>query len=317
MSEKYLANIDTLADVLKEYGVAIIPDILTIEECDNYDNQSWDCLNELTRGKIDRYDSSTWKYFYEDLFPKHNMLLQNYIGHAQYIWDLRQNEKIVNIFSKFWKKDCEELLVSFDGTSISFPPEITGRGWRERAKKSLHCDQSFTNNEFQCIQSWVTFNDVCEGDASLLFLEGSHNYHKEFAISTNNNVKDNWYKLTPEDIEFYKNKGCEEHIVQCSAGSLVLWDSRTIHCGIEPSRTRTEPNFRNVVYLCYTPRELCTSANLKKKQKAFDESRMTSHWPHKQKLFSKTPRSYGKPLADIKELEKPELTSLGLKLAGF
>ena len=45
---------------------------------------------------------------------------------------------------------------------------------------------------------------------------------------------------------------------------------------------------------------------------------MTSHWPHHIKLFSKTPRTYGKDIADLvnaKPVEK--LNKLGMKLAGF
>ena len=45
--------------------------------------------------------------------------------------------------------------------------------------------------------------------------------------------------------------------------------------------------------------------------------RTTSHWPNKVKLFSKTPRTYGKDLPNVNLIEKPKLTELGLKLAGF
>jgi hypothetical protein len=56
---------------------------------------------------------------------------------------------------------------------------------------------------------------------------------------------------------------------------------------------------------------------IRKKQKAFNEIRSTSHWPHKPKLFPKNPRTYGGPMPDITPIEKPILTELGRKLAGF
>jgi hypothetical protein len=47
------------------------------------------------------------------------MLLQQWgVGHAQALWDLRQNPKIIDIFSKLWGVPAKELLVSFDGASF-------------------------------------------------------------------------------------------------------------------------------------------------------------------------------------------------------
>ena len=43
-----------------------------------------------------------------------------------------------------------------------------------------------------------------------------------------------------------------------------------------------------------TPRNLANKKELDKRKKAFNELRMTSHWPHKVRLFPKTPQTYGK-----------------------
>ena len=107
----------------------------------------------------------------------------------------------------------------------------------------------------------------------------------------------------------------------CPKGSLVCWDSRTIHCGVEarkPLNTgRSNPKFRSIVYTCYKPRLFANEKAILKKQKAFNEMRMTSHWPCKVKLFPKTPRTWGKNLPEINEIKAPVLTELGQKLAGF
>ena len=56
------------------------------------------------------------------------MLLQHWkVGHSQFIWNLRQNPKIVNIFAKIWDCKQDELLTSFDGASFHLPSEITKR----------------------------------------------------------------------------------------------------------------------------------------------------------------------------------------------
>tara|TARA_B100002051_G_C16429532_1_gene483509 strand:+ start:465 stop:638 length:174 start_codon:yes stop_codon:yes gene_type:complete len=56
---------------------------------------------------------------------------------------------------------------------------------------------------------------------------------------------------------------------------------------------------------------------IEKKRRAFQEKRMTSHWPAKPKLFAKSPQHYGAGLPQITPIPDPELSPLGRKLAGF
>ena len=65
------------------------------------------------------------------------------------------------------------------------------------------------------------------------------------------------------------------------------------------------------------PRHFSTETLLKKKQKAFQNLRMTTHWPEKSNLFPINPRTYGGPLPNVKNIEKPKLNDIGKKLAGF
>lgn len=62
---------------------------------------------------------------------------------------------------------------------------------------------------------------------------------------------------------------------------------------------------------------MATESSLKKKRDYFDKQRMTSHWPHKIKVFSKNPRTYGNTLPSITSLPPPTLKRTGLFLAGF
>ena len=103
----------------------------------------------------------------------------------------------------------------------------------------------------------------------------------------------------------------------CPAGSIVIWSSQLIHFGSEPLKGRPLANERSIIYLCYTPRSRATKANLKKKVIAFENLRTTSHWPHKPKLFSVNPRTYGAPLQTFTDMDKPVLSELGAKLAGY
>ena len=316
--EKYLTTSDGVKDMIYKYGVAIVPGVLNYDELQNMRNGMWDYLEHVTQRfevPIKRDDSKSWVQFLK-LFPKHSMLLQQYqVGHSQFVWDIRQNPVIIDIFSKIWNTEPEDLLTSFDGASFHFPPEETNRGWYR--KTWYHTDQSYFRPDFESIQSWVTAYDVNENDATLAFMESSNIYHEEFKKVNNIQDGSDWYRHTDEEKEFYVNKGCEEKRIQCFAGDMVFWDSRTIHCGTEPNRSRTKSNLRNIVYVCMNPRSHSTNANIKKKQKAFNELRMTTHWPHKPKLFPIHPRTYGGPLPKVTDINTPILTDLGKKVAGF
>lgn len=317
--EKYSTSPENLKKTLELHGVAIIPSILDERECSNIYSGIWDFLEYISKPwnkPIDRNNKETWRGFY-DLYPLHSMLLKNWhIGHSQVCWDTRQNSKILDIFSQFWNCKPEELLSSFDGFSFHLPPETTNRGWFKN-NLWLHVDQSFTDNKFKCVQSWVTAFDINEGDATLAFLEKSHLFHEDFGREFNIKDKSNWYKLDADEKQFFINNHCSLKKIKCPKGSLVLWDSRTIHCGIEPLKNRPNPNFRAIIYLCYLPRSLATPKQLEKKVKAFETLRTTSHWPCNVKLNSKNPRTYGKNIPDTAIIPYPSLSEIGYKLAGF
>lgn len=70
----------------------------------------------------------------------------------QAAWDVRQHDKVIDAFGELW--GTRDLLTSFDGMSISFPPEATGRGWHRANSLWLHSDASFCYDK-----------DVAEDDA--------------------------------------------------------------------------------------------------------------------------------------------------------
>ena len=107
--------------------------------------------------------------------------------------------------------------------------------------------------------------------------------------------------------------------IKCPRGYGVFWDSRLVHYGNPIEKTSPDNfNFRCVVYICMTPRRLATKKELEKRKKLFSELRMTSHWPHKVKLFPKYPQTYGKQIKDIANITSDMVSNYisteGLKL---
>jgi hypothetical protein len=127
---KYNCDINNVKETLDEFGVAIIPNILTEKECEESIDGMWNYLEHITsesEHKIKRDDEKTWRNL-SKLYPLHSMLIQHWqIGHSQFIWNIRQNPKIVDIFVHIFDVEKDELLVSFDGASIHMPSEITNR----------------------------------------------------------------------------------------------------------------------------------------------------------------------------------------------
>jgi hypothetical protein len=251
------------------------------------------------------------------------MLIQHWgVGHSQFNWDMRQNPNVANVFATLWNVNMNDLLTSFDGASFGMPFEYTDRG-KFRGNYWYHVDQRLNESSFKCVQSWITPLDVNVGDATLTVIEGSHRYHQEFAQRFSKTIDDNdkksdWFKFTNAQLKFYlKEKELPRKYIFCPAGSMVLWDSRTVHAGSEAQLWRTDPNFRMVSYVSMLPRKLATQTDIEKKKKAFNEKRSTTHWATPVKLFPKNPRTYGKELPNVVEVQDPILSDLGKRLAGF
>lgn len=308
--KSYITNLENLNNTLDQYGVAVIPNIITDEECEQYKKNIWDSIHSIYNPFL-LEDETSWKSFY-NLLPLHSMLIQHYgVGHIQGVWDIRSHRSVQNVFSKI--HDTTELLSSFDGISIALPPEKTGRGWY-RGNDWLHTDQSPKNKTF-CIQGLVNLYDVNEYDATLTILEGSHKYHEQFFKDFGKSeYKDDWYKLEIDE----KTKLLEkfpQYCVLAPKGSIILWNSKTFHQGIEAQKERKEENFRMAVYTCLRPKSQFNNMMIRKRQKAFNELRLTNHWGTH--LFSKHPRTYGNELPITNNISNPILSEYGKSLIPF
>ncbi len=311
-------SVDEARTSLELYGVAVIPSLYDDEECAAMSTGFGEFLEEISSSldnPIKMNDPSTFKNM-RTLQPLHSMLFQWYgIGHAQFVWDVRQNPKLADFFASFWNVKPEELLSSFDGASYQFPPEQMSSpalksSYGFNKKKWLHVDQSFLRPALETVQGFVTANEVRPGDATFSFLESSH------LVKTNIKSPLDWHLFTSEELEqFYP--ACKFTSIACKKGSLVLWDSRTVHMGQEALFGRNQMNTRCVVYTCLAPRKFATTKQLTKKREAFGKLKTTSHHPYKIRAFAKSPRFFTaapniKPMSTV-----PVLTALGKKLAGF
>jgi len=336
-------------EMLREQGVAVLLDVLDADGVRRMQEGVWDTLGWMTqnmtkpvvRGQPETYGTV------RELMPTHGFLFQGWRGlaHRQHIWDARA--AAAPAFAEIWGCAPEDLLCSFDAVSMGIVhlAEPKKTGW-ERGNVWLHMDQAPTRAGFECVQSWLTGEDVEPGDATLRVLPGSHKLTARFAAENGVTQTKDWYKLSAEERAWYAAQGCEDLHILAPAGALVLWDSRTIHSGANPLREAVRQKPRNVVYVCMQPRHVTVrgmdqgtekrrlrgsemkalEATLKKRRMIFDPTneqrflRMTTHWPRATRLFGAFPRSYGpKPesWSKVPTGEMPVLTALQRRLAGL
>ena len=102
-------------------------------------------------------------------------------------------------------------------------------------------------------------------------------------------------------------------------GDLYLWSSKTVHSGRPPLRQTASPEvfLRGVVYVSMQPKRFATPADIKRKLKAYNELRTTSHNAARGvTLFPQHPRTYGSAIDTVVRpiTARPALSPLGRSL---
>ncbi|CAN0320047.1 unnamed protein product, partial [Pylaiella littoralis] len=267
---------------LQTNGYCVVGGVLSPTECDHAVDGLWEWLGSLGSG-IERLNPSTWGSDRWPMSSGHSLIQHYSIGHAPFAWDVRMNKNVLKVFGSLW--GTEDLITSFNGVCVMRPPELTKCIFRPSVDKSwLHCDQSKmtvdkvpTVHGWQCIQGGVNLEASGQGDGCFRVLSGSHMLH---ATAPWVGTSKDWYKLSVEDVAWYKGQGCVDTLVTCPKGGLVLWDSRAIHANTKPGN----PGFRYTTFVCMTPRSHLTSSRAKRRRDAFENDRTTSHWPNRMRL---------------------------------
>jgi hypothetical protein len=237
------------------------------------------------------------------------------VAHEKFMWDARLEPGVIEAFAKVW--GTEELLVSFDSLNVTLPnrKDIPRKGAWE------HIDQSPLRRGLHCVQGIINLSPAGPDDGGLMVYPGSHRLNDEYFDTQTD--KSTWMKLdrylfNAEQLEWFKAKGVEPHKVCADVGDLILWDSRTIHYGAEP--TEKSSQIRTVIYAAYTPVRLATPEQIELKKKVFEVFGGTTHWPHDNIVPRATetylPDGTRDPRDRDQPLELPEMSNHLLQLAG-
>jgi len=301
--QKQAAEQDTVPEWrthLTEHGWCVVPNCF---EPERYVDEFWAWMESFGTG-IERGNSQTWS---AANWP-HSMhgLIQHFkIGHAPFAWAIRAEPKILEVFALIYGVPASELLASFDGGNLSRPGQ--SKAWP-------HLDQGSKSSEFACYQGLAA---LTSNNGGLCVYDKSHLQHGKFFKKTGINSHGNWYKLSAADQAWYAKQDCDTVLISPPAGSLVLWDSRTVHWGQPPTDVP-----RLCTYVCYLPRSNATPKQLEKRLAVFAARRMTTHWPYPVRMFSETFQHWGHPELLTRFPARPtiadsQLTPTMRRLIGF
>ncbi|KAJ3028679.1 hypothetical protein HDV00_010099 [Rhizophlyctis rosea] len=294
-------DVEGLRTSLAEKGYAVMK-VMDEETATQRFHEFWDWLERLGSG-IDRTRPETWdkkQNWPDSIF---GMLNSYGIGQADFVWKCRTEPNILQAFATIWNVSPKDLLSSFDGaclypspndivpspTSTTPPtpydptktplPPIQGSNDLEDGHIKLwpHADQTPAIPTFLCVQGQLVLrSNLDPADGGLILYPNTHkiNWAERYPDSTNS--KTHYYR-PPNDVE--ETQPDQAHVCRVPAGSLILWDSRMIHCNCPPQPEKSS-HTRACTYICMMPRSLASKPVLEERIQLHKKHCTTGHWPH-------------------------------------
>ncbi len=253
---------------LSEHGYTVVKSVLTDTKCSEYTNNIW---NFLKKGcdNIDKNDKGTWKYKYWPQNKYGNFVY--YIGHEQFMWNIRSNPKILEIFKEIHNTD--ELKTSFEGINMVKPAEVT-KGWNRN--QYLYINHPANKSDFECIRGLLLLEDCDKGDHGLTVLDGSHKHYNSYI--TKNNVKRNSDYVKINDSSWYTKRLCTTRVdILGKKGDLILYNSKLASYMKSSNKKRKNKNrFHVSIKLSFRPMNEFTGNQLERRQEYYEKLEMTN-----------------------------------------
>lgn len=300
---------------LATQGYCVVKGAIPTDRAISYQQAAHDWLKSFYPDKLSMTDPATWRAENLPIQSKINTFNHYSISHEKFMWDTRLELKVLEAFEKIW--GTSELLVSFDALNVTFP----NRTDVPRKPSWEHVDQSPFRRGLHCVQGIANLSPSGPEDGGLVVYPGSHLLYEEFfdtQVERTTWKTMDWFGYSIEQLKFFTSRGITPHKVCAEVGDLILWDSRTVHYGSEP--TELSNQIRTIIYVAYTPARLASEESLRTKREVFERWAGTTHWPHdninvreNRALFEDGTQD---PLDRSEPMVKPELSDQLLRLAG-
>lgn len=174
-------------------------------------------LNNITN--LTRQDAKKLSQCWEPIrFPSTGILMCPPMFHLSHIWELRQTNYIVDMFSTIYNTDKKNIRVDIDTINVKLPSSGTREGcfWNSNPKE-------WTNNNDLDIRGEFALTDI-----TLYFVPKTNTLaFRDLFVKVYSNISyDNITKIDPNNDPWKLSQ--REIAINVPAGSLIIWDSKLL-----------------------------------------------------------------------------------------
>jgi len=323
MSEEEVAKIsikasdppERLREVMKEHGVVLVTEVLSNQECRAFE-ELWlqDLLQVLPANSeaaqaLRQEGVKAWRSEWGDIVGKRGSASRRGLPHGSFAWTARLHPEVKKLFADLFEVESGSLIVGLDNPFWS-AADACGRKGNE---EWLHTDQNHqTGLTWRCFQGLLyVWPSTSEAASTTVVWPGSHRdvydrmmsdgHAKQkgksvFGQSVKLNRLEHERGLLPEAIAGSRR-------VPCPAGSMLFWDSRTVHQGWGGGRRLAQP-------VCWEPRERRDRAALRRKIWMCATASPSSHSAAEGRLHGMASKWQQTPLEEVPHHRPAALASL-------
>lgn len=259
---------------LRREGYCVVSGVASPYDVERAKSLLWEDFTACT-GAV-RGEPDTWQCWRS---PESGLLA--HLSQSAGAWAVRGLPGVRAAFERAWA--TSDLIVSMDAV-IAWRPWRLNESWRPRTE-GLHLDQNpFSKPGLDCIQGMMPLIDVTAATGGLEVIPRSHNDEAKAAYRERYPYMErrgDWCILDSTDP--MQSQGL---LLEARAGSLILWDSRTVHGGVvgtgeAPKGDTGEVDLaRLTVTVAMTPRMLASEDVLKLRVQGFKARESFNHCPH-------------------------------------
>ena len=193
------------------------------------------------------------------------------------------------MFEELW--GTEKLLTSMDGVAVGRPPEDYDTKFHEDGDENFHYDQGPHRVGLHGYQGAVYLEDATEDDWCFEVIDESHKHFADFFQQFSSTRRSEFRRINQKERAWLVSAGCKPRRIAAEKGSVILWDSRTVHSGALPKSRRTNSGrWRYVCFVCMAPAAWASAADITKKVDGYHKVQCSNHWPSSSIKFFPTRR---------------------------